>query len=310
MTKKNLYLAGVLIVLIAAAYIYNGPWQKWQENRGKVKNFLSELNIASIDSIEIAENGKTTVLEKTEDKWKIGGTKDFYAKESLASALISGLESAQTAEIELASQNSGKKSEFEVDAETGALVKLRQGETILSEFYVGKMSSTYTGAYLSRVGEDKTYLLNAPLSGLVKGIDWHDNKIFSSDQAQINKLRFQYPNQEFTVEKQADAWVGIAPYKFSVSEEKINNILALMANMSAAKIPEQNFAGTGLEKSGIIVQASGEGIDNTLMIGGAYVGEEGAGEEYFYAKKAVSDNIYLITKNDRDALNKSIRDLR
>lgn len=310
MSKKNLYLGGLLIILIAAAYIYNGPWRNWEEEKGKPKNFLAKINIDDVDFIDITTNNKLTTLEKIGDKWKISGTKDFYAEDSSAGSLLLGLKDAQKADMELASENKDKKSEFAVDEENGTLLKLRQGEKVLGEMIIGKTAGNYTSSYISPAGDDKTYLAKAALSGLFMRDDWYDKKIFVSDQEKINKIRFQYPKQEFTIEKEGDVWSGVAPYKFTVTEEKISEILGLMANLSAAKIPEQNFSGTDLEKSGIIVQATGDGIDNTIMIGNAYKGEDSGGEEYFYAKKATSDNIYLITKSDRDALDKNIKDLK
>lgn len=310
MSKKNLYLGGLLIILIAAAYFYNGPWQKIQADKGKVKNFLSKISVDDINFIDITSNGKKTVLEKMGDKWKISGTKDFYAEDSVASALLGGLKDAQKADMELASENKDKKDSFEVSEEKGTIVKLRKGDSALSELIIGKASANNTSSYISLIGDDKTYLVKAPLSGLVMRDDWYDKKIFTADQSRINKIRFQYPNREFTIEKKDDVWSGISPNKFTVNADKITEILTLMSGLTAVKIPEQNFAGTGLEKSGVIVQATGDGIDNTIMIGNAFKGEDGDKQEYYYAKKGTSDNIYLLTKANRDALNKTSKDLK
>lgn len=308
MSKKNLYLGALLIVLIAAAYIYNGPWQKMQMDKGKVKNFLAKITVADIDMIDITSLGKTTTLEKNGERWKIGGTKDFFTDDSVSASLVSGLDEAKKAEMELASENKDKKSDFETDETNGTLVKLRQGDKVLSEFYVGKASDNSASSYISLSGDDKTYVIKSALSDLFRREDWYDRKIFASNQAGINKIRFQYPNREFTIEKKDDVWTGIAPNKFKADNDKLSEILSLMSSLSAVKIPEQNFTGTGLEKSGIIVQATGEGIDNTIMIGNAYKSDDGL--EYYYAKKATSDNIYLITKSNRQALDKNIWDLR
>ncbi len=59
------------------------------------------------------------------------------------------------------------------------------------------------------------------------------------------------------------------PNNFSVSTDKIDPILSIMSDLTAVKIPEQTFNNTGLEKHLIIIQATGEGIDNTLMVGTA-----------------------------------------
>ena len=121
----------------------------------------------------------------------------------------------------------------------------------------------------------------------------------------------QYPDREFAIEKvkngDKEEWQGTLPYKFKVSEEKINKILNIMTSLRATRIPEQKFEGTGLEKHLIIVEASGDDVDSVLMVGDTYKDGE---EELYYAKRGDSDNIYLITKEQRDELDKTIRDLR
>jgi hypothetical protein len=307
MSKKNLYLGITLIVLIAAAYIYNGPLQKWQSEKDRSVNFLSGLKIEQIDAIDISTGGKTITLEKAADKWKIKGTKDFYVDSALANELAIKLGEVAKAEIELISENKEKKADFQLNEESGAAVKLRQGENVAYEFLIGKQGTDFNSTYISKAGDDKSYLVKTALSELFLRGEWFDKTIFASDQEKINKIRFQYPNREFTIEKGEAGWTGTLPYKFPVSEEKIKNILALAANLEAAEIPEQKFAGTDLEKNLIIVEVSGENIKNTLMIGGPKSKDD---KSAYFAKKADADNIYLISKEQRDDFDVSIGGLK
>jgi DNA mismatch repair protein MutH len=98
--------------------------------------------------------------------------------------------------------------------------------------------------------------------------------------------------------------VGSVPYKFPVDEEKISKIVDIMAGLTAVEIPAQTFDGTGLEKNSIIVQATGDGIDNTIMIGDANA------DGLYFAKSSRNDNIYLVSKENRDELDQRIRDLK
>ena len=134
-------------------------------------------------------------------------------------------------------------------------------------------------------------------------LEWRDLTIFSTAEEKIKKIRFQYPNREFTVEFKDDKWGGILPEKFTVNKGKIDKIAQIMSNLKAVEIPEQTFENTGLEKHLIIVEAAGEAIDNVLMIGNNRDG-------LYYAKKGESDNIYLIDKSDRDELDKWIWQLK
>ncbi len=218
------------------------------------------------------------------------------------------LQDAAKAEMDLISKSKEKKSEFHTDEESGICVKLIQGGQTTVDFIVGKRAMDFTSAYISQPESDNTYSIKADLYSVFGISDWYDKTIFSSDKEKINKIRLQYPDREFTAEKTAvdgvDAWEGTMPYKFNVNKDKIDKILDIMSNLTATEIPEQKFEGTGLEKHLIIAQATGEGIDNILMIGGDN------GEELYYAKKSDSDNIYLIAKEQRDELYKRIDDLR
>jgi len=313
MTKKNLVLGGILIILIVLAYFYQGPLKEWRSNLGKPKNFLAKIDVNQIDKIEIIKSDQVTILEKQNDQWKIAGTKDFYLKPEVADSLISGLTEAIEAKLELISTNNEKKKEFKTD-KSGTHVKLSQGEEVMADFIVGKLTNDFSSTYITRPEINETYAIKVNIYSIFNRDDWYDKTIFASDKEKINKIRFQYPNREFTVEKSitkgaensesTEVWQGTIPYKFKVNKEKIDKILEIMSNLTAAEIPEQTFAGTGLEKHLIIVQATGEGVDNTIMIG------DDNGEGLYYTKRGDSDNIYLIAKEQRDELDKRIWQLR
>jgi len=301
MNKKNLILGGVLIILIVFAYIYQGPVKEWRESRGLAKNFLAGVSLEMIDRVEIKKGGETVTLEKEEAGWKISGTKDFYVNEKVAESLTFALEKIGEKKLELVGKNIDNKEAFKTD-ESGIGIKIIQVDEEFN-FVVGKTTPDFSGSYICENGSEKTYRINLNLI-VFDQEEWRDNQIFSFMPERVNKMRFQYPDRQFWVEKMEDKWKGILPWAFSVNEEKINEILETVGNLKAIKIPEQNFEGTGLEKNLVIAQIVGENIDETIM-----VGQESEGGQYF-AKKGNSDNIYLISKEDRDILNRTTIDLK
>jgi len=303
MSRKNFILGGILIVLIAAAYIYQGPLKSWQVYLSRSKNFLAVIELDNLDSLVINREGVTTTLEKEEKGWKIKGTKDFYAKSSVMDSLKDAFTEARSLRLELVSENKDKKEEF-YTGKNGIEVKLFKDQELISNFIIGKMASDYLSTYISRPDTDKTYSVKANLFTPFNQAEWRDNTIFFTDKNLIDKIRFQYPNREFTVEKDGENWRGTIPYGFQANNEKMDKMAELMSELVAVKIPEQNFSVTGLEKHLIIIEASGEDVNNVLMIGEA--NEDG----YYYAKKGDSDNIYLISKEQRDELDKTIGGLR
>ncbi len=312
MNKKNLVLGGILVILIIFAYLYQGPIKKWQANSNKPDNFLAKINVDQINKIEIIKNNENKiVLEKNGDKWKIAETKDFYVPKNTAKTMIENLKKAVESDLEIVSDNVDMKKEFKTDDNNGIKIKIVQANSDIVEFIIGKPGNNYKSSYVSEQENQKTFLVNSNLNNIFSGNDWYDKTIFSIDKTKISKIRFQYPDRSFVVEKSVvedkDEWNGTSPYKFKVDNEKILEVIDSLSDLEAIKIPEQKFKGTGLEKNLIIIQIIGEGIDNTIMIGDSNSDEE---NELFYAKKSSSDNIYLITKEQRNQLNKNIKDFK
>lgn len=301
MNRKNLILGGALIILIIFAYIYQGPLRDWRESRGLTKNFLSQVLLEKIERIEVKKGEDAVVLEKKETGWKIEGTKDFYVGEQVAESLDFALEKIGKEKLELIGKNKDKKETFKTD-DSGVRVKITQEEKEFN-FVVGKTTPDFSGSYISKADSDRTYKIGINLNVFDQD-EWCDDQIFSFMPERINKMRFQYPDRQFWVEKVENKWKGILPWAFSVTEEKINEILEIMGNLQAVRIPEQSFEGTGLEKNLIIVQVVGENIDNTIMIG------QSNDEGLYFAKRAGSDNIYLISKEDRDIFDRKTKDLK
>jgi hypothetical protein len=134
---------------------------------------------------------------------------------------------------------------------------------------------------------------------------WRDKTILASDVTKINKIRIQKAKDQFSVEKKDGQWVAqVNGKEVKLNQEKVDEIVALMANMAAAEIPEQKFDGTDLDKNLLIIQASGEGIDNTLMVG------KSNGQDMYFVKSSKSDNIYLIPTAVKEKLDTNIKNLQ
>lgn len=308
MSKKTLILGIALIILIILAYVYQGPLKTWQNNLGKQKNILAGIKIDLIDKIEIIDQGKTLALSKQGQKWKYDKTKDFYADPSALARVFNEMKTAAQAEAELVSNNRERKSEFKTD-KSGLEIKIYQTDKQSLDFVIGNNAGDYTSSYISLPESAATYAVKADLSGAFKPADWRDFAIFSTAKEKINKIRFQYPNREFTVEFKDGKWSGSLPDKFAVKLEKIQPVLDIMSNLKAEQIPAQVFANTGLNKHPIIIQATGEGVNNILMIGEVRAQTKSNGILY-YAKRGDSDNIYLISMAARDKLDKNILQLK
>ncbi|MDD5528092.1 MAG: DUF4340 domain-containing protein [Patescibacteria group bacterium] len=302
MSKKNLILGIILIALVAFAWIWSGPLKDWKQTKSQEKNFLASVAPAKIEKIIIDKSGVKTELDKSGGSWAISGEKKFGIDKIAAGALDSALAEIGTLPVETVSANADKKSSFGTD-DQGLKVEISQAGTVFN-FVVGKSTPDYAGTYFAQPDFGKTYQIALDLNSILGRAEWRDLTIFSFLKERSEKIRFQYPNRQFTVEKVNNKWTGGKPNVFTASSTKIDAMLSVLQNLAAVKIPMQTFAGTGLEKHNIIVQVAGAGFDNTIMIGDC------TKDNLCYAKSAASDNIYLISKSDRDALDKKIADLK
>lgn len=303
MSRKNLILIIVLILLSAIAYIYQGPLKKWQIKNSQVSNFLSEIDVNKVNKMEIVKDKETTNLSLNAGRWKIEGTKDFYVSAETADKMLQTLKKLSDVQLELVSQNKDRKKDFFTDEETGVKLKLKQDDDELVSLIIGKLANDYASTYISRADMDATYMAKVDAYSVFYNNNWYDKTIFAGDKTKVNKVRFQYPREEFLVEKKEEEW-SIVGRNIKLNKDKIIEIVNLMSNLAATEIPEQKFVGTGLEKNLAIIQVTGENVDNTLIIGNS------ADKDLVYVKKSDSDNIYLIKKTERDKLVKQIKDLQ
>jgi hypothetical protein len=302
MSKKNIILGIILIVLVAFAWIYNGPFKNWQQSKNQEKNFLAGISAAEVSKVIINNNGKTAELDKSGSTWTIFGEKKFDVDSSAVTALNSILSEIGSSPIETISTNASNKNTFGTD-DKGLKIEIVQAGKDFN-FIAGHATPDSSGTYISEPNSNKTYQLALDLNSVFGRDDWRNLSLFSFIGERSEKVRFQYPNQQFTLQKTNNNWAGVLPKKFVVTNDKVNSLLDALSALKAAKIPAQTFAGTGLEKHSFILEASGEGFDNTLMVGDC------TKDNLCYAKTAANDNIYLINKTDFIALAKKMTDLK
>jgi hypothetical protein len=307
MSKKTLILGIVLVALVLLGFAYQGPIKSWQDNLGKPKNILSGLDTTQISRIEFTKAQKTAILENKNNQWIVTdpGNKDFPADKQEVEKFLKDLGDSTKKDLELVSSNKDRQSDFETNESLGVKIKLTTDKNKSLEFIIGKMGNDFSSSYLAKLNSPETYLLSLNLRESADVPDWRDHTVFAGDKSTIKKLRLQYPGREIDLEKNDKGWSATKPKKMAVNTDKVDKILNIISSLRAEEIPEQTFKGTGLEKNLIIAQATGDGIDNTLMIG-----EKAKGKELYFAKKGDSDRIYLISKASRDELFKKVEELK
>jgi hypothetical protein len=304
MSKKNLKLIIILLVLIGIAWAWEIPGKKWLEERSAPANIFKGIDFTKIDKLEIEKGGKKTILEREGEKLRIGGSKSFYVRQDIAQMVWDGLKKAAASQAELASTNKEKAIEFGLDEGQAVKITFMSGNAASSSILIGRPGPDYSSVYAKLPDAAETLLVKENLQNVFERDEWRDMSIFSSDREKISKLRFQFPGREFTIEKKDGKWKGTIPVKFDAKPEKLDEILAIMSSLTAQEIPAQDFKAAGFDKGGVIVQATGDGVDNTLMLG------RDNGKGRVYAKSGASDNIYLISADQKKSLDKKQGDFK
>lgn len=292
--SKNIILTLILIVLASAAWAYQGPFQDWQRQRRLPQNFLKLKG--EITKFEI-DNGKTKIaLAREGEQWRVSGQEGkFYANANEMEPLLETLNGLGKTELEVASKNSAKQADFKVAGEAALKVTLKSGKGEV-KFNVGKGTQDFRGSYIGRDGDENTYRLNsANLEQLLNRPEWRDLSLFDLAAKQPTSLRLQYPDREVKLALRDGEWQAEAG-KRKYEKEQMDKLAGTLVGLTAVEIPKQDFRPTGLDKPAMIIQFKGEGFDQTLMLG-----RKGPNNAY-YAKRADSDNIYLISESDFETL--------
>lgn len=299
MSKKT-QISALLLVILASISFGLAPMKERLSRRSAPKNILA-FESDSLDKIEITDAGKVTTLIKSDKRWKIDGTKDFYANGTAMQALIDSLKSAKSGRFELVSRNKSKKDGFGLDGSLKA--KLWSGNDPVGEFEIGKPGPDYQSSYVSLPGQEQTYLVSGNLSSIFSREDWRDRQLFTADKSSIKKLRFHRAGKEYAIILDGDKWKS-ADKKIVLATDKVDLILSALVGLSASGIPDQDFKASGLNKDSFIIEAGGDAESLVLMVGA----KNATGE--YYAKKGDSDNIYLIDAGVFSTLDKKLDDLR
>lgn len=292
---KNLVLLLIAGLLLAGAWAYSGPFKAWQEKRQEPKNPLSTLVVKDLKTIIVNQDKQKTKLVKSNGQWQVdeGKKVKFPATKSLMELIETTLASSTESKLELVSTNKARQNDFQVAGKEAINVSFETADKNF-EMSIGKVTSDYQGSYLAFAGDTKTYkLATQNMRYLLERTEWRDLAIFDQGQKSTTKLRLQYPNKQLLLEKKGQLWqAGKSQYQ----GEDVDKLTQIMAQLKAAKIPVQDFKDSGLDKPTLIIEVSGDGFDNTLMIG------KSTKDKLYYAKTANLDNLYLISQADHDSL--------
>jgi hypothetical protein len=238
----------ILALVSAAVYFYD-------RNKGE-RTFKSELftiDSAGVSSIKIYAKGNTgemVVLERAGKNWNVKvKDKNYEADTSVVRQLISAVRNAMPERV--AGTDPSAWHDLEMDDSASTRVVMEQGNEIVADFRVGKISFSqgnqnpgYGGrqnmsvkSHIRIAGDDKVYVVDGFLSMMFRDQPsaYRNRNICRLNISLVNKMTFVYPgDSSFVLQRQGNKWfTGDKPADSAKAETFVQS-LANLANSEFA----------------------------------------------------------------------------
>lgn len=305
MSKKNLILFLILLALIALFFVYQSWWLPKVAQHGRLDNFLAQVDFNQVDKMAVKRQGVETVLIKEGDKWRVQGAGEWYVNNLLIDVINETWQEAATGTIAVVSTSQEAKKDFKTDGDL-TLTLFKQDQQ-LGAWALG-MSQGGVG-YVSVLESPETYEVKANLRSAFDYEEWRDFAIFKTDPDKLTKIKLTQTGQTIVLTKTKAGWQVAGNDKLKLNQDKVANLIMALSSLSAKTIPDQKIADTGLSKNIWMVEATGEGIKNILIIGQEeIVNKQPSGN--LFVKTSASSNIYLVDKSTVGIFQVSLKDLK
>ncbi|TRZ77219.1 DUF4340 domain-containing protein [bacterium] len=283
--KTTILLAivlGILIVVTATASIISNG--KQDDKNGEA---LITANIREANKIEIIKGEEIQELSKVENKWVVSSKSGVNADQAVVNEMINKAE--EITKNDLASTNPEKKSSFEVD-ESGVEIKMYSGDSLITDFFVGKAGADFNSTYVRLAEEDDVYLTKNYIRMHFDKSDFRDLAILDFDKDQVSEIKIDQKEKEITILLKEDGqWKAEWYDQFKVDESNVTSLLSSLAKLSAKDvIVGKSLSEAGLSSPSMTLTVKMEsGEENILFVGDKE-------KEVYYVKRSLGDTIYTV----------------
>lgn len=239
MNRNSFILAGVLVVLVVAAYFLLQKQGERDISVDAAQHFVT-LDSSSVDQISIKSSSDSVLLKKLNGTWFIKNPISYKANNAAVTEFLHTVKEMRIKS--LASSNVDKQSLFKVDS-SGTLVTISENGNHDFSFYVGKTGQSYNDTYVRMAESNNVMLVNAMLTYTVakKVKDWRDKTIFAKPKESITEISYQYGDTTFTLVSSDHGWViG----KDSLQDKNVSGVISALSNFQAEDFLDTPTAAT------------------------------------------------------------------
>jgi len=305
--KKTVVMLVVFAVLVVASVIVAAL----PEGPGGPSLDLPKITADDVTKIEVTTaDGENYSLVKGGEGWTampIGKTTDEKRVER-ALAEVASLRIGN-----MVSKSSDSHPLYDVRDE-GLTVAAYTSSGEAWRLIIGKRSSDERGDYVRKPGDDRVFINAGRLSSTFKNKVnyWRDRTVSKFDKESASALILEADGKSLSfIKGEGDKWGFetrpadlLADYR--LDSDKVKRVAEGMANMSASDFEDKadSAAEHGLvppDAKATVALKDGESV--TLMVGHE-------NDKNYYAKKEGNEQIFLISKFQRDKLRKTVEELR
>lgn len=190
-----------------------------------------EFNPEKVDSIIVTKPEESLKFAYLDGSWKIYiDSLPRNANQEMVDQVVKMISNIQVGGVE--SENPDRQTLYQVDSTSGKFVQAYADGKLAASFILGKNASGYNYSYIRKTGSKEVYRAKDVTSYTFDkpAKNWRDKTIAMADTASLSSVTFQYPDEQFSLERQDSAWY-IMGDKISGSQPAVKDSIELLKRL-------------------------------------------------------------------------------
>lgn len=305
--KFPVTLIAFTILILLAGYLYFFELKKPSEEETK-KEIFTDIKEEQINEIKLKYPNYSIACNKEGANWYVHkDSKRFKADEKIISTIIGKLSKIKIEKI--VSENLKDLAGFGLENPKAEVVaKTPSNEYRIS---IGADSPVGSGTYIQVDGENEVLIVNknSVMAFLDKSPnDLRDKQILALDESKIKKLKFQWKESAFEVERTDGDWFGKdVPEYAKIDQARVEAILKTFLNLKIDNFEEDESADLsayGLDKPSAEIEIFENEKPVRVLFGNEK--EEGV----YYMKLDSGDSVYSVSEFVLRQVPENVNDIR
>ncbi len=227
---------------------------------------LVSVDAATVNRLEITQNGDTIVMERTDTGWRLTQPIVAPANSGMVDGVLGLLASLESDGV--VSSNPDKAGLFQVGTEHGigvALYRKDDGSPV-ARFTVGKLAQGFTHTYMTFEGSPDVHLVKGSIRfQLQKQVAaWRDRSILKFDPDGVSRLVFS-GSQVLDLSRTENGWKP-ADTDTLVPEDVVRPILSYLSTLTALSFEDAPEELTGEPLLTISIWRDGQANPTDLVV--------------------------------------------